>query len=315
MAPFADKVPIMGEAARGWLSQGQRGKVLAAVNQATYLLTEQGELVWLTTTHSPKHRRCIQWPAPLPRLAVDSTFTIQDQSINLESGTNLNFRTSHVWAPLLLPAGDVSEIGKLPKKLFEVCEPFLTKETPVGYGAFMWPVLQIARNPDSSAGFQPENILTKTAWPVVERIARACLSHDLRVVLQQAGALIGLGEGLTPSGDDFLGGLFFARYLLHCSYPHLLYLELSNLLEWVDTNQPQTNLISFVLLKDNAAGHALDPLNRFGIALLTRQPVECASSAASDLIKVGHSTGWSLLAGFMVGMLLAFTDWLSIPRS
>jgi len=92
-------------------------------------------------------------------------------------------------------------------------------------------------------------------------------------------------------------------------------LELSNLLEWVDTNQPQTNLISFVLLKDNAAGHALDPLNRFGIALLTRQPVESASSAASDLIKVGHSTGWSLLAGFMVGVLLAFTDWLSIPRS
>jgi hypothetical protein len=126
--------------------------------------------------------------------------------------------------------------------------------------------------------------------------------------------LIGLGEGLTPSGDDFLGGLLFARHLLSCSYPHLLYLELSNLTEWIDANQPRTNLISFVLLKDNAAGYALDPLNRLGIALLTNQTVENANFAASDLLSVGHSTGWSLLTGFLVGMLLTFTDYLLNPR-
>jgi len=298
----------MSAAARGWLSQGRGGKVLAAVNHATYLLIEAGELIWLTAVESPKHRRCIQWPAPLPRLAVDSTFTIQGQSINLESGTNLNFRASHVWETPALPVGNGSEIEQLPDILFAACEPFLARETPVGYGTFIRPVLQIAKKQDSSTGIQPENILNMTAWPIVERIARACLSHDFAGVLRQADALIGLGEGLTPSGDDFLGGLFFARYLLSCSYPHLFYLEFSNLSECLDTFLPRTNLISFVLLKDNAAGHALDPLNRFGIALLTNQPLESASSAASDLIYVGHSTGWSLLAGFLVGMLLAFVE-------
>jgi hypothetical protein len=308
VAPFADKVPIMGEAARGWLFAGQRGKVLVAVNHATYLLTEEGELVWLATTESPKHRRCIQWPAPLPRLAVDSTFTIRGQSIDLESGTKLNFRASHVWETPALPVGDVIGIEQLPELLFAACESFLARETPVGVGAFIRPVLQIAKKQDSSTGFQPENILTMTAWPIVERIARACLSNDFAGVLKHADALIGLGEGLTPSGDDFLGGLFFARYLLSCSFPHLSYLEFFNLPEWIDANQPRTNPISFVLLKDNAAGHALDPLIRFGIALLTNQPIVSTISAASDLIKVGHSTGWSLLTGFLVGMLLAFPD-------
>ena len=127
-------------------------------------------------------------------------------------------------------------------------------------------------------------------------------------MLKEAEPLTGLGQGLTPDGDDFLGGLFFGRYLLLCAFPNLFRMQLSRLHEWLDVNQPRTNLISFTLLKDNVAGHALEPLNRMGIALLTNHPVEDVTSAASDLIKVGLSTGWSLLAGFVTGMLMAYPD-------
>ena len=314
MVPSTGKIETMGAAARGWLLQGQGGKVLAVVTHAVYLLTEEGELVWLATTGNPMHRRCMQLPAPLPHLAVDATFTIRGQSIDLESGTNLDFHASHVWEGLELPPGDVIDIGQLPDTLFAVCQSFLATETPVGYGSFILPVLQIAKKLKFSIRFQPKDILTTAAWPVVERIARECLSHDLPGVFQEAEGLVGLGEGLTPAGDDFLGGLFFARHLLACSYPFLLYLEFSDLREWIAACQPRTNLISYVLLKDNARGHALEPLNRFGIALLTNQPEACIISAASELIKTGHSTGWSLLAGFLVGMLLAIGERPENPR-
>lgn len=304
----------MGEAARGWLSQDQRGKVLAVVTHATYLLTEAGELVWLATPESPKHRRCIQWPASLPRLAVDSTFTIQSQSIIIEGGTKLNLSGSHIWEPPALRVGDNIEIGQLSDKLIGLAELIRSRGMPVGYGLFILPILQIVKENDSSTRFQPKDIMALTAWSIVEKITQSCLHHDLPGVLKQAEALIGLGEGLTPSGDDFLGGLFFARFLLSCAYPQLNYLELANLLEWIDALQSRTNLISFTLLKDNVTGHSLEPLNRFGLALLTNQPVECAASAA-DLIKVGHSTGWSLLTGFLVGMLLAFPEESCMPRS
>jgi Protein of unknown function (DUF2877) len=314
VVPCALMVPIMGEAVRGFLSHGQRGKVLAAVTHATYLLTEKGELVWLAASESPLHRRCIRWPAPLPRLAVDSIFSVRGHSITLAGGAKIDLLPSQVWEPAALALSNVISIKELTGRLVALYALLHAREKPEDCGSFILPVLQMAYNQDSCAGFQPENILTRKMWPIVERIARACLSHNLPGVLKQADSLIGLGEGLTPSGDDFVGGLFFARYLLACSYPHLDYLQSSNLPEWIRAVQPRTNQISYALLKDNVAGHALDPLNRFGVALVTNLPVESASSAASELIKVGHSTGWSMLTGFLVGMLLAFPDQLCISR-
>lgn len=315
MTLYIDRVPILGEAARGWLSQGRSGKVFASVTHATYLLTEAGELVWLATPESPKHRRCILWPRSLPTLKVESSFTIRDGSICLESGAKLDLRISEVWDTPFLKVSEVIEFEILPDKLTAIVSNLMDWKTTVGFGLFIPSILQIARKQDVSTGFQSDNFLLATSWSIVEKITRACLSHDLPVVLKQADALIGLGEGLTPSGDDFLGGLFFACFLLSYSYPSIHFSGSDDLPGWVDAHSSCTNQISFALLRDNASGHTLEPLNRFGIALLTDQPVEAVTSAASDLIKVGHSTGWSMLTGFLVGMLLAFPEEICISRS
>lgn len=298
----------MGEAASIWLTPGRGGKVLAAVNHATFLLTESGELIWLASAESPLHRRCIRWPVPLPNLAVETTFLVQGRSIDLASGTKLDLCNSEIWEAPVVPIQKVIEHDKLPDKLFDIVETLLSQESPSGFGEFIRLILQIARKQDVSTGFQTNNFLLATAWSMVETITKACLSHDLPVVLKQADALIGLGEGLTPSGDDFLGGLFFTCFLLSYSYPSIHFWEPDDLPGWVDAHRSYTNQISFALLRDNASGHALEPLNRFGLALLTNQPAENVTSVASDLIKVGHSTGWSLLAGFVTGMLLAYPN-------
>jgi hypothetical protein len=305
MSILANKVPILGETAYSWLTQSRGGKVLASVNHAIYLLSTEGEVTWLASMESPLHRRCILWPAPLPNLAVGLTYTTRGYLVDMESGMKLDFRSSQVWEAPLIHVQEVMELDKIPYRLFAVVETFLSRELAVGVGSFIWPILQIVRKKEVVPNFQMGDVLTRSAWPMIERIARVCLDHDPSAILKESEALIGLGEGLTPSGDDFLGGLFFARFLLSCSYPTIHYWELDNLPGWVDAHQSRTNQISLALLKDNASGHALEPLNRFGITLLTNQPVESAISAASDLIKVGHSTGWSLLAGFVTGMLLA----------
>jgi hypothetical protein len=305
---ITSEVSIIGQAVRGWLTSGQRGKVLAVVTHAVYLLTEAEEFVWLGTTGTPLHRRCMQMPSPLPCLVVDSAFTVKGQSIELESGSKLDFHASQIWESPVITAGGLIEKKRLPEKLHTVCEAFLARKTPVGFGSLIQPVLQIAKNQAFSPETGLENRLIMTAWPVVAGIARACLSHDFTAVLQQAGALIGLGEGLTPSGDDFLGGMFFGRHLLASACSQLIYLEVGNLPDWIDAYRPCTNLISFTLLKDNSLGHAPDPLSRFGFALLTNRSTDLAISAASELTALGHSTGWDLLTGFLVGMLLAYTD-------
>jgi hypothetical protein len=308
MVVLANKNPILGEAANSWLREGRSGKILANVNHATYLLTEQGELIWMATPESPRHRRCILWPGPLPNLIVGSTFRIRDGSICPDSETMLDLRASEIWIAAIPRENDVIEIEILPDKLAGIVSTFLEWKTPVGFGLFIPPILQIARKQDVATGSQFENIQLSTAWQIVERITRACLRNDSPQILMEAEALIGLGEGLTPAGDDFLGGLFFACILISYSYPSIHFWEPVDLPGWVDTQRSRINQISYTLLKDNSNGHALEPLNRFGIALLTNQTLEDAVSAASDLINVGHSTGWSLLAGFVTGLLLAFAN-------
>ncbi len=314
MATYTGKAPILGEAARTWLSQCRSGKVIASVSQAVYLLSEQQKLVWLEGLQSPLHCRCIQWPRRLPTVEVDSAFAIKDQSILFESGLVLDLGDSHTWAAPSLTVSDVIEIDRLPDRLFTNYEKILSLTVPIGFGAFIAPILQIAKGTRSPVAFRPEDLPTRVAWPIVESITVACLAQDLRFVLQQAEALFGLGEGLTPSGDDFLGGMLFARHLLSRYYPHLLFLKLPNPSEWIASHQQRTNLISYTLLKDNTNGHALEPLQHFGTLLLSAKQAAVIIPVAMDLVKVGHSTGWSLLAGFLSGILLAFADNFSISH-
>jgi hypothetical protein len=49
-------------------------------------------------------------------------------------------------------------------------------------------------------------------------LAKACLDLDLHFVTRMEKEMIGLGPGLTLSGDDFLEGLFFALRSLHQVY-------------------------------------------------------------------------------------------------
>jgi hypothetical protein len=307
------EIQIMGQAARGWLASGRCGKVLAVVSGAAYLLTEAGELVWLGTPKVPMHRRGMQVSVPLPRLAVDAAFKVEGQTLEFESGTNLDFHTARIWESPHPPAGDLPEQEQLPGKLLSVYNALIVRKTPVGFGNMIQPVLRIAKNEVSPSGMKQETMQIKSAWPVVERIARSCLAHDFPDVIKHAEALIGLGEGLTPSGDDFLGSVFLARYLLACSYPQLVYLNVDNLPGRIDALRPRTNPISFSLLMDNVLGHAPEPLSRFGCALLTNGSIDFALSAASELTALGHSTGWDLLTGFLTGMLFVFGNY-RVPR-
>ena len=55
----------------------------------------------------------------------------------------------------------------------------------------------------------------------IRRIAMACRSGQAGRAISEAHDLIGLGPGLTPSGDDFVGGLLFAAWHLGRAYPSL----------------------------------------------------------------------------------------------
>jgi hypothetical protein len=119
-------------------------------------------------------------------------------------------------------------------------------------------------------------------------------------LLSLAKALVGLGEGLTPSGDDFLVGLLVVLHVtgfLPCSAAspgHAQFCQCVRL---------GTSQLSGEFLRCAFAGHFAEPL-----VMLVRSLCAPASDAwpehAATLAAVGHSSGVDAMVGIALGCRL-----------
>jgi len=130
------------------------------------------------------------------------------------------------------------------------------------------------------------------------------LDQDISQAARTGKDLVGLGLGLTPSGDDFLGGLLFAADSLKMAYPGEFSWEDEVVRDLIDWARTRTHPISHVILHDLALGHGPEPLHEVVRSLLMGRGSECLVAAVSRLLRMGHSSGWDILAGVLTGMLL-----------
>ena len=122
------------------------------------------------------------------------------------------------------------------------------------------------------------NALVEHARPALDAIDRWLDGHTLA---RDAEGLIGLGPGLTPSGDDYLGGMLVA--LRACGRAA----QAESLWRWLRPRLPgRTNAISAAHLAAAAQGEAHEALH----AVL-------AGDDPARLDAVGHCSGWDGLAG------------------
>ncbi len=300
------RVHSIGTVTDDWLTSGRDGKVLASVTGAIYLLSEQGELVWFAPEASPMHRRCMRVSSAMPHMAVGAAFQIRGRRLLVGGGDPLEFGYPPVWRPQILLKDETIAASALVPQVKAVYHRLAAREKASGWGVLVPAVLQVVEGHQEDAVkgdgiFQPAMV-----WPAIKEIVQACLVHDSSLVEKHAAGLVGLGAGLTPSGDDFLGGLFFSLSVLRSAFSAIGYLQSWNHLDFIRRSQSQTHVISYTLLEDHAEGHALEPLHRLAHALLTGQPVDRCLPFAKQLAGVGHSTGWDLLTGFLAGMSVTF---------
>jgi len=116
--------------------------------------------------------------------------------------------------------------------------------------------------------------------------------------------LLGLGPGLTPSGDDLLAGLLITWYHLGASSTAE---RLGRAL--LTSGAERTNRISLTHLEAAAEGFGAAPMHDLLLALGgdDRRAIIEALDAAS---KIGHSSGLDAIAG----LVLALTAWLEAGR-
>jgi hypothetical protein len=133
-----------------------------------------------------------------------------------------------------------------------------------------------------------------------DAIKVALATNDLQAFTSAALRVLGLGNGLTPSGDDFVGGIVFA--LAHAPRPSWKEKLPAAIATIHDAAKASTNVISAALLDDLMAGKSYGALHEVLNALHTNDMTNI-DTACTKLLSLGASSGADMLAG----LLLAFT--------
>jgi hypothetical protein len=128
------------------------------------------------------------------------------------------------------------------------------------------------------------NALTAHAQPALDAVDEWLAGNALDPRAEQ---LIGLGPGLTPSGDDYLGGVMVALHALGRSA------QAGALWRWLEPRlASRTSAISAAHLAAAATGQAHEALHRILDGDLDLKALDA----------VGHCSGWDALAGAVAAL-------------
>ncbi len=153
---------------------------------------------------------------------------------------------------------------------------------------------------DRPVGPGPATPVTAAALPRVRGLVDGLLSLDAPLVRESTAGLIGLGPGLTPSGDDYLAGLLVAMTCGDAGDAAPL------LADAVTALAPdRTTALAATLLSHAAAGAGSEDAHLLLAAILGGAGSEHdAEAAALRLAGRGHTSGWDTLAGLLLGIHL-----------
>ena len=119
--------------------------------------------------------------------------------------------------------------------------------------------------------------------------------------------LIGLGPGLTPSGDDFLVGYLAGLWCTAGNSPSRTQF-LAALDAEISETARSTNEISRAYLRSAAKGHVSEPIAKLAQQLNQANNIGNVRGATQAALQVGHTSG----ADGVLGLLLGCLAWQSL---
>jgi hypothetical protein len=142
--------------------------------------------------------------------------------------------------------------------------------------------------------------LLHTAWLATQNLLDGIAQQRMSLARQGISALIGLGPGLTPSGDDVLTGLIAATLVLGEALEQSVtfYQRLSA--EALAIAYSRTNKISITWIEYAGRGEVAEHLGRLFEALM--QPdTSLIEQAAHEVLSSGATSGGDIVAGIILG--------------
>jgi hypothetical protein len=302
-APFYCQAESIGlEARRLLTSPGFSGKVLAVVSRTIYLQSDGDEILWVVKGGLPMHRRSLLASFPSSSYDPGKRFFVRESCLHIGEQAVVDLEKATHWNQRSAEPGEEASPPFLAALVRKTLTALCGLANPKGLGKAL-PVISAIAAGRTIPPLAPDSLVKEALNPIIEA-AEACLARDLPGAVRKSWELVGLGGGLTPSGDDFLGGLLFAAHALHESYPGRFHWDPESILYSIKQAREQTNPISHVLLSDLALGHGPEPLHEVIAALITGRNRETVMNRVIRLTGIGSTSGWDMLTGLMTGMLL-----------
>ena len=131
----------------------------------------------------------------------------------------------------------------------------------------------------------------------IKSISESTQKHDLMKLSNQLSSIVGLGNGFTPSGDDFIVGFLFClnRILLCSNHKDAKFVIMGN-----------TNWASKKFIGYSQNGIVIEPLELFVNFLLSGE--NKTKFPLMDLIQVGKSSGIDASIGAIIATVFVFDN-------
>ena len=305
MDRFSDRLrfPVShcGCIAQRLLRDGAAGRT-AAVFRSSFYLEADGEFACIgneTLDLSPLNLITaapdnMDWPASGMR--VDTPWKVSADTVYVGGRYAFPTTAAAVWEPQAVPDGwRAADLRRGLKALRNQAEGQLPDEG-LGY-VILGDHGPLPGQPIRKIACAPVSELRR--WLVADmRNPRSANAEGLRWV----SGLAGLGPGLTPSGDDFLGGMMIA---LHC-----LGHERSLRRLWTTVRGTAVragNPISLAHLSAASEGAGNSAVHAIQTTVLTGETITI-EDRLDAVDRIGHTSGWDALAGIVTTLEI----WLEV---
>jgi hypothetical protein len=269
------------------------GTVIAVFARSFYLADAAGGLACvgpLGLGRGPLNMLCelpcdLDWPARGLRPGIGARR--DGMTLCIDGIGAFSLTDAVMWRPPSPP--EKWHAGTLTKGLAALAARAASETRQVGFVSLVEPLARGSL--DEAAACTTASPLRHLARPAIIALAEWLAADSDDPPGGAAEMLLGLGPGLTPSGDDFLGGALIALHTLGRAD------IAARLAAWaLPLARERTGAISLAHLACAAAGEGSAALHDLLAALLAADEAGIAAGVAA-LAAIGHSSGWDMLAG------------------
>ena len=196
---------FVGHFAADILKEHQDATVIGTTSRGIFLLTSRQRVIFLSyeTYRGPLTINLeIQPDQPLPVFNGQVTILQPDEIAMADLGVHILLDQARVWTPPLPPI-TILPLEQIDFALRQITRMVIESKRGVGFVPLLPFIFDLPARPTVPISLQPTIVN-------VVLLKQQLLHSPLTASLPQIKDLMGLGRGLTPSGDDFINGLLLA---------------------------------------------------------------------------------------------------------